>query len=1244
MAVRAGTAFIDFKGDFSSIRKEIASEVTPLTSRFSRLGKAGEASFKGIRSGALSAGQGIRGLDSQLSRTQRGLQGADRSSKNFDRSTRSLGTSLRGVAKTAAAAATAYIGISQIGSAISATENLAKTTISLNRNLGFSVKSASELGATLQARGVDTKKASQAFATFAGQVRSAREGSASAAANFKALGISQRELKNSSPEQTLSLVADGLHGLGRGFDRTDVSRKLFGRGWQDLSPILREGSGSLREQMDLANKYGASFSGKTIQGPKDLIKAQRELKIAQLGLQVQFTRDVAPALIAVGQGFATLINGIRQATPAVKGLVAAGGILVIGLVSIPAAIAAFNALRSAITDTASWISRAASNISGFVSALIPVKIAVAAIGLVFGQVRGLIAPMMPVVQSIARVFGTILVGQIKVAWQVLKGFGNVVGNVVGIVSNLLRGDFGGAWKNAKQLVVGVLGTIKSTVVTAFAAIKSSVRGVGTAIGKAFSGVVGLVKTPLNNAIAAVETFLGAIATGLNILPFVSGVPHPSLPRLAKGGLVPAQGQVAGYARGSKIMAPTAIVGEESPRHPEFVIATNPSYRQRNLKLWAQAGGDLGIPGFAEGGRISRSEMHHHLSAGVPGFIAGGWKDQGTDSLKAITNFVGSLPSPSDLGWFASMGSYAVGKATSWAKSKAPGLYQGGILQALARGGVIQQIRKKGNPFLSTAYGPPWNAINGTGVTATGVNLTKGPAKQIVAVDPSVVPLHSRLSIWPNPFKSLDPFAAEDTGGAIKGNRIDFYDWKGREHQMAWGRKGVRAMKGSVGNVPAVKKTKGKGSGKAKKLGLGAGLQAQIDATTGRADIDAEYAQRADTIGGSVFGQEGLSWLQAELNELFALRNLLIRAIEQLKEALANLGVGKVAKGKGRRGGAGSTAGGIGPHGENDGYAKSGLVDYPVPTGKMASWVAGALNWAKTKHGFSGRPTSGYRSAAYNASQGRYGGSEHEGTAFPRGAVDFGSPSTGLLIKRAFVAATQDYKWPMKNPIGFVDDGHASGTGHYRGGILGLAANHGLPGFKKGGKPKGTASKAAAAIKKQKDAITAKIGEVTSALTDVQGIGSSMDVGGAGSFPLGSLGGRILDVQSSIKDYGGDTGGSAGPKGFSVEDLKSVMALKGLGVSFTPDQFAGVFHDGGIVRVPRGGEGVAVVKNKEGVFTEGQMAAMGRVPPSAEVQAADLPVVELKFADGMGWLREFITVEIKNSNRKTALAAQAGVRR
>lgn len=57
----------------------------------------------------------------------------------------------------------------------------------------------------------------------------------------------------------------------------------------------------------------------------------------------------------------------------------------------------------------------------------------------------------------------------------------------------------------------------------------------------------------------------------------------------------------------------------------------------------------------------------------------------------------------------------------------------------------------------------------SGVTATGVNLKANPGLKVIAVDPNVIPLGSKVYV-----EGYGTAVAADTGGAIKGNRIDVF--------------------------------------------------------------------------------------------------------------------------------------------------------------------------------------------------------------------------------------------------------------------------------------------------------------------------------------------------------------------------------------------------------------------------------------------------------------------------------------
>ncbi|TAA69714.1 DUF348 domain-containing protein [Planococcus salinarum] len=73
----------------------------------------------------------------------------------------------------------------------------------------------------------------------------------------------------------------------------------------------------------------------------------------------------------------------------------------------------------------------------------------------------------------------------------------------------------------------------------------------------------------------------------------------------------------------------------------------------------------------------------------------------------------------------------------------------------------------------------------SGITATGINLKANPHLKVIAVDPSVIPLGSK--VW---VEGYGYAIAGDTGGAIKGNKIDIF-MPDRSAALAFGRKQVK---------------------------------------------------------------------------------------------------------------------------------------------------------------------------------------------------------------------------------------------------------------------------------------------------------------------------------------------------------------------------------------------------------------------------------------------------------------------
>ncbi|MDN3018771.1 LysM peptidoglycan-binding domain-containing protein [Paenibacillus sp. BSR1-1] len=83
---------------------------------------------------------------------------------------------------------------------------------------------------------------------------------------------------------------------------------------------------------------------------------------------------------------------------------------------------------------------------------------------------------------------------------------------------------------------------------------------------------------------------------------------------------------------------------------------------------------------------------------------------------------------------------------------------------------------------ATAYTASCEGCSGT--TATGVDLNANPNAKVIAVDPSVIPLGSKVYV-----EGYGVATAADTGGAIKGNRIDVFI-SSEQKAIQWGKKQI----------------------------------------------------------------------------------------------------------------------------------------------------------------------------------------------------------------------------------------------------------------------------------------------------------------------------------------------------------------------------------------------------------------------------------------------------------------------
>lgn len=255
-----------------------------------------------------------------------------------------------------------------------------------------------------------------------------------------------------------------------------------------------------------------------------------------------------------------------------------------------------------------------------------------------------------------RVIRDVVRDSIESLIMITQGWVQVLRGIVKVISGILTGDLGRVWSGVKDIFAG---GVKSTIgvfrgITApFRRIAATAGGaIKDAFGFAWDKIEDLFEDRINNVIG----FINGLIDVINLLP---GVPD-----IGKVGEVGGSDDRGQNRKGSKglhqqhrfsggpITRPMAIVGEEAPRHHEWVIATNPAFKKANLQYWAQAGADLGVPGFATGGLLGKA-------AGAVGDVIGGAAGKGADF------FIDKLPKPGLQEPFAALGPYLINQVSEY---------------------------------------------------------------------------------------------------------------------------------------------------------------------------------------------------------------------------------------------------------------------------------------------------------------------------------------------------------------------------------------------------------------------------------------------------------------------------------------------------------------------------------------------------------------------------------------------------
>jgi hypothetical protein len=218
-----------------------------------------------------------------------------------EESGKKAGIGWKGIAKWAASGAILYGVTKGITSTMHATEDLARSTLALQRNTGLDTQTASEWVGVTKERGISARQLQTSIVKLSSTMQTVRTGSDASRKSLVALGVPIDQLAHGTTEHALLAMADAIQKIHDPSQRTALMLKVFGRSGQALLPVLMQGSAGVHKLLDEQKSYGNYLSGKGSANARKLIQQQRDLNAAWNGAKVQLGQALMPVLVQVGK-------------------------------------------------------------------------------------------------------------------------------------------------------------------------------------------------------------------------------------------------------------------------------------------------------------------------------------------------------------------------------------------------------------------------------------------------------------------------------------------------------------------------------------------------------------------------------------------------------------------------------------------------------------------------------------------------------------------------------------------------------------------------------------------------------------------------------------------------------------------------------------------------------------------------------------------------------------------------------
>jgi hypothetical protein len=170
----------------------------------------------------------------------------------------------------------------------------------LSQSTGIAVEQLGGISFAAKQAGTDTDGVAKAIGKFNVQIAKALDGNKTSAATFEALGISLKDLKNSSPDEILAKTADKFAQYEDGPNKAAIANAAFGKTYQSMIPLLDQGGQALADNIAYFQKY-AGVTEQTAKESTDFNAELGKIKLISGAFAQTLAAELLPQMSVLAQ-------------------------------------------------------------------------------------------------------------------------------------------------------------------------------------------------------------------------------------------------------------------------------------------------------------------------------------------------------------------------------------------------------------------------------------------------------------------------------------------------------------------------------------------------------------------------------------------------------------------------------------------------------------------------------------------------------------------------------------------------------------------------------------------------------------------------------------------------------------------------------------------------------------------------------------------------------------------------------